>query len=87
MHTVQEEDELAALEVVLLPRPELPPSLRRGHVELHVLDLPIYPAVDLSTGDFPRFDEGPPHCCGAIEGSPSTEPPPGDLLKTPHPRP
>ena len=70
MHTLQDEDELAELEVVLLPRPELPPGLRRGHVELHVLDLP---------------DKGPPHCCGASEDSPPTRPPLGDLLRTPHP--
>ena len=85
MHTVQEEDELAELEIVLLPRPELPPGLRRGHVELHVLDLPIDLAVGLSIGDLPRSDEGPPHCCGASEGSTSTGPSPGDLLQTPHP--
>ena len=84
MHTVQEEDELAELEVVLLLRPELPPGLRRGHVELHVLDLPIDPTVNqvagLSIGDLPRSDEGPPHCCGASESSKSTGTPPSDLL-------
>ena len=91
MHTVQEEDELAESKVVLLPRPGLPPGLRRGHVELHVLDLPMNPAigqvVGLITGDLPKFDEGPPHCCGASEGSPLTEPPSGDLFRTQHPRP
>ena len=85
VHTVQEKDELAELEVVLLPRPELPPGLRQGHVELHVLDLPIGLAIGLSIGDLLRYDEGPPHSCGATEDSPSTGPPPGDLLQTPHP--
>ena len=84
MHIVQEEDELAELEIVLLPRLELLPGLRQGHVKLHVLDLPVSPAVGLSTGDLPRSDEGPPHCCGASEDSPSIGRPPGDLLRTPH---
>ena len=91
MHTVQEEDELAKLEVVLLPRPELPLGLRWGHVELHVLDLPINPVVGqvvgLSTSDLLRSDEGPPYYCGASEGSQSTGPPLGDLLRTQHHRP
>ena len=66
MHTVQEEDELAELEVVLLPRPGLISRIEGGHVELHVLDLPITQAasqvIDLSTGDLRVSDEGPPHC-------------------------
>ena len=85
MYTAQEEDELAELEVVILPRPELPPGLRKGHIELHVLDLPIDSAVGLSTGDLPRSDEGPPHCCGASEGSLLIGPPPSELLRAPHP--
>ena len=58
-------DELAELEIVLLPRLELPPGLRQGRVELNVLDLHVDPVVGLSTGNLPRLDEGPPHCCGA----------------------
>ena len=91
MHTVEGEDELAELEVVPLPRPEFPLGLRWGHVELHVLDLPMNLAIGqvigLSTGDLPRSNEGPPHYCGTSEGSPPTGPPPGNLLQTQHPRP
>ena len=91
MHTVQEEEELAELDVVLLPRLGLFSRIGRGHVELHVLDLPITQAADqvvgLSTYDLPVSDEGPPHCSGANEGSPSTGPPLRDPLRTPHPRP
>ena len=72
MHTVQEEDELVEPEVVLLPKPGLFSRIRRGHVELPVLDLPITQAtdqvVDLNTCDLPVSDEGPPYCCGANEG-------------------
>ena len=88
MHTVQEEDELAELEVVLLPRPELLPSPRRGCIELHVLDLhvgfPVGQVVSLSTCDLPRSGEGPPHCCGFGWDSQPTGPPPHGLLQTPH---
>ena len=91
MHTVQEEEELAELDVVLLPRLGLFSRIGRGHVELHVLDLPITQAagqvVDLSTGDLPISDEGPPHCWGVNEVASSTEPPPGGSLQTSHPRP
>ena len=84
MHTVQGEDELAEPEVVLLPRPRLFSRIGQGHVELHVLNLPITQAADqvigLSTCNLYVSDEGPPHCCGASKASPSTGPPPGDLL-------
>ena len=58
-------DELTDLEIVLLPRLELPPGLRWVRVELNVLDLHVDPVVGFSTGDLSRLDEGPPHCCGA----------------------
>ena len=83
MQTLQEEDELAKLEVVLLPRPKFPPSLRRGYVKLHVLDLliglTIGQDIGLSACDLPVSDKGPPYYCGASEDSPSTGPPLGDL--------
>ena len=66
MHIVQGEDELVEPDVVLLSRPRLFSRIGRGHVELYILDLPITQmvgqVVDLSTGDLPIFDEGPPHC-------------------------
>ena len=45
MHTIQEEDELAKLEVVLLLRPGLFSRIGQGHIELHVLNFPITQAV------------------------------------------
>ena len=84
MHTVQEEDELAEAEVVLLLRPGLFSRMGRGHVELQVLDLTITQAADQvvghSTCDLPVSDEGPPYCWGVNEGAPSTRPPPGGSL-------
>ena len=66
MHTVQEEDELAEPDVVLLPRSGLLSRIGRGHVELYVLDLPMTQVagqvVDLSTGDLPVSGEGTPQC-------------------------
>ena len=85
MHIVQEEDELVELEVVLLPKPGLFLRIGQGHVELHVLDLPITQAagqvIGLSTCDLPISDEGPPHCYGASEGSPLTGPPQAILFE------
>ena len=62
MQTLQVGDDLAELEVVLLPTPELLPSLGRGCIELHVLDLPVNQVVGLSTYDLPRPGKGPPYC-------------------------
>ena len=62
VHTLQEEDELTEPKVVLLPRPRLFSRIGQGHVELHILDLPITQAVDqvvdLNTGDLPVSDKG-----------------------------
>ena len=91
MHTIQEGDELAEPEVVLLPRPGLLSRIGRGHVKLYILDLPITQAagqvIDLSTGDLPVSNEGPPHCWGVNEGALSTRPPLGGCIRTSHPRP
>ena len=90
MHIVQEGDELAEQEVVLLPRPGLFSRIGGCHVELPVLDLPITQVasqvVDLSTGDLPVSDEDPPHCWGVNKGALSTGPPLGSSLQTSHPR-
>ena len=77
--------------VVLLPRPGLFSRIGRGHVKLHVLDLPITQAVhevvDLSPGDLPASSEDTPQCWVINEGAPSTGPPPSGALQTSHPRP
>ena len=89
MQTLQEKDELAELEVVLLPRLELLPSPRWGYIKLYVLDLLVAPAVGqvvgLSAYDLPRSGKGLPHFCGFRGDSPPTGPPPRGLLRTPHP--
>ena len=63
---------------------------RMGHVELHVLDLPITQkaghVVDLSSGDFPMSGEDTPQCWVVNDGALSTGPPPGGTLRTSHPR-
>ena len=91
MHIVQEEEELAEPEVVLLLRPGLFSRIIQDYVELHILDLPITQVagwvIDVSTSDLPVSDEGSPHCWGVNEGAPSTEPPLGGSLRTSHPRP
>ena len=91
MHTVQEEDELAEPEVVLLPRPGLFSRIGTGHVELHVLDLPMTQVtgqvVDLSTGDLPISGEDTPQYWVVNEGVLSTGPPPSGTIRTSHPRP
>ena len=89
MQTLQVEDDLAELEVVLLPRPKLLPSLGRSCIELQVLDLPVGLVVGhvigLSACNFPGPGKGPPHCCGFGGDSPPIGSPPHDLLSTPYP--
>ena len=65
MLTLQEEDELAELEVdYFQDQNSFQVSVRRGYVKLHVLDMPIGPAVGqvigLSAYDLPRSGKGPP---------------------------
>ena len=78
-------------EVVLLPRPGLFLRIRRSHVELHVLYLPMTQVarkvVDLSTGDLPMSDEDTPQYWVINEGVLSTRPPLSGTLRTSHPRP
>ena len=62
-----------------------------GHVERHVLDLPITQAahqvIDLSRGHLPIFGEDTPQCWVVNEGVPSIGATPGGDLRTLHPRP
>ena len=64
---------------------------RTGHVELHVLDLPITQAahqvVDLYPSDLPMSDEDIPQCWVVNEGVPFTRPPLDSTFRTSHPRP
>ena len=67
--------------VVLLPRPGLFSRIGWGHVELHVLHLPITQAAhlvaDLSPGDLPMSSEDTPQCWVVNEGMSLTRPRPG----------
>ena len=57
---------------------------RTGHIELHILDLPItqvaHQVVNLSPDDLPASGEDAPQCWVVNEGVPLTKPPPGGTL-------
>ena len=85
MQTLQAEDDLAELEVVLLPRLKPLPSLGWSCIELHVLDLPIGLVVGFNACDLLGPGKGPSYCYGFSGDSPPTKPHPHELLRTPHP--